>query len=295
LFMTETAEHADYVLPAANQMEFSALAYNYNVCHCMPYIMLRRPLIPRYYETKTIREIYTELAARLGFGDKFPWKSDDELIAQELSKCELNYQALIDKPEGGFYQQKTYELKEGSFATPSGKIEIFSEAFERVGFDPLPTYKEPDKSPQGPRWKDLGRKYPLILSAGTRFIHSNNSTMHNVESLQKRDPFPRAEIGPETARKYGITDMDDVIIESDRGWVKMKASVSEWTMEGSVFVPHGWPGEANCNRLTDAQCREPITGYPQWKSLLCNIRKAENQPVNPAEQEKMRGAEADVL
>jgi hypothetical protein len=44
--------------------------------------------------------------------------------------------------------------------------------------------------------------------------------------------------------------------------------------EGLVLVPHGWPREANCNRLTDAQCREPIMGYPQWKGLLCSIRKA---------------------
>ena len=55
----------------------------------------------------------------------------------------------MQHPEGGFYQEKTYELNERSFATPTGKIEIYSEAFERLGHSPLPTYLEPEKSPQG--------------------------------------------------------------------------------------------------------------------------------------------------
>jgi anaerobic selenocysteine-containing dehydrogenase len=93
--------------------------------------------------------------------------------------------------------------------------------------------------------------------------------------MRKLDPHPRAEMGPETAAKYGLAHLDDVIIETDRGWVKMKAEVSDRTMEGVVLVPHGWPKDANCNRLTDCQCREPIMGYPQWKGLLCSIRKAE--------------------
>ncbi len=182
---------------------------------------------------------------------------------------------LRANPEGDFYQGKTYELNERSFATPSRKIEIYSEALERVGLNPLPTYLEPEKSPQGTRWEEPGEKYPLVLSTGTRFIHYNGSQMHNVASMQKLDPFPRAELGPQTAATYCVTHHDDVIIATDRGWIKMKVDVSDRTMEGVVLVPHGWPREANCNRLTDAKCREPIMGYPQWKGLLCSIRKAE--------------------
>jgi len=54
----------------------------------------------------------------------------------------------------------------------------------------------------------------------------------------------------------------------------MKARVDERVAEGVVLVPHGWPREANANLLTDAECREPIMGYPDMKSLLCAIRKA---------------------
>jgi anaerobic selenocysteine-containing dehydrogenase len=273
-FMTETAQFAHYVLPAANQFEFWGLAYNYNVCHCLPYLMLRQPLIGRYYECKSVREFYTELAQKCGFGDKFPWKSGEDLVAEELGPSGLTIDALKAKPEGDYYQKMEYALKERSFATPTGKIEIYSEAFEQAGFDPMPTYREPYKSPQGPRWAELGDKYPLILSTGTRDLHYNGSMLHNMESLQLKSPFPKAEMGSRTAAEHGIAHGDDVIVETDRGQVKMKASVDDRITEGVVLVPHGWWGEGNCNYLTDCQCREPIMGYPQWKGLLCNVRKA---------------------
>jgi formate dehydrogenase (coenzyme F420) alpha subunit len=274
-FMTETARFADYVLPAANQLEFWGLAYNYNVCHCLPYLMVRQPVIGPYYECRSIRSFYTDLAAACGFGEEFPWKSGEELIAHELGPSGISLETLMDNPAGLFYRSKTYDLRESSFATPTGKIELYSEAFEEAGFDPLPTYREPDKSPIGPCWPELGSRYPLILSTGTRNIFFTNSMLHNIKSLRLRSPFPRAEVGPKTAARFGIEQGDDIVVETDCGQAKMKASVDERVMEGVVLVPHGWPGEANCNLLTDCLCREPIMGYPQWKGLLCNIRKAD--------------------
>ena len=83
------------------------------------------------------------------------------------------------------------------------------------------------------------------------------------------------EIGPQTAKKYRISDGDQVVVTTNRGQVKMKASVTERVAEGVVFVPHGWSGEANANLLTDVQCRECILGYPDMKSLMCSIRTAD--------------------
>ncbi|MGD0229802.1 MAG: molybdopterin-dependent oxidoreductase [Syntrophorhabdales bacterium] len=274
-FMTETAEFADYVLPAVNQLELWGLAYNYNVCHCLPYLMLRQPVVEPYYECRSIRSFYTDLAEACGFGDKFPWKSDDELVAHELEPSGVSFEMLKTRPEGLHYKGKTYDLKKGSFATPTGKIEIYSEAFKEAGFDPIPTYREPDKGPRGSRWAELGEKYPLILSTGTRNVFFTGTMLHNIKSLRLRSPFPKAELGPKTAEQYGIGHGDDIVIETDRGRVTMKASVDERTMEGVVLVPHGWPREGNCNLLTDCNCREPIMGYPQWKGLLCSIRKAD--------------------
>ena len=199
---------------------------------------------------------------RAGFGEKFPWKSDEEVVALELEPSGVDFKTLREHPEGLCYQEKEYSIGKGTFATPTGKIEIYSEAFEKVGADPLPTYREPDKSPQGPRWADLGRKYPLILSTGTRDFYFNGSMLHNVKSLQLRSPSPKAEIGPKTAAEYGIKHGDDIIVETDRGQAKMKAHVDERIMEGVVLVPHGWPREGQLQPVNGLSVQGADHGVP---------------------------------
>jgi anaerobic selenocysteine-containing dehydrogenase len=275
LFMTDTAELAHYVLPACSHLEKWGVAYTYNVCHCLPYLLLRKKAIEPFHESWSEWKLFTELSKRLGLGKYFPWKSEQELVAFELEPSGLSFDTLLnEKPEGAYYQEKRYETKEDGFTTPTRKIEVYSEALEGAGHDPLPTYLEPEKSPQGERWEELGEKYPLILSTGNRSYYYTHSQHRRLRSLKQKNPEPQAEIGRETAERYGISHGDDITIETDRGKIKMKACVNERVAEGVVLVPHGWPGEANVNVLTDTQCREPIMGYPQMKALLCNISKA---------------------
>ncbi len=273
LFMTETGELAHYVLPACSHLEKWGLAYTYNVCHCLPYLMLRKKAIEPLYESWSEWKFFTELAKRLGIGDKFPWKSEEELVAFELGPTGLTFKQLLEeKPEGAFYQEKQYGMKDAKFSTPSGKIEIYSEALKNVGFDPLPTYLEPRRSPVSS--PELLKRYPLILSTGNRNLYYTHAQFRKVDSLKQKSPEPRAELGPKTALQYGIKEGDEIFIETNRGVARMKAHVDERVSEGVVLVPHGWPGESNANLLTDTECREPIMGYPDMKSLLCAIRKA---------------------
>ena len=158
------------------------------------------------------------------------------------------------------------------FSTPTKKIEIYSEALEKVGFDPLPTYLEPRRSPLSS--PELLKKYPLILSTGNRNLYYTHGQFRRIKKLIEKNPEPKAEMGPKTAMQYGIKEADEIIIETNRGVVRMKAHVDERVAEGVVLIPHGWPGEANVNLLTDTECREPIMGYPDMKSLLCAVRKA---------------------
>ena len=273
LFMTETAELAHYILPACSHLEKWGLAYTYNVCHCLPYLMLRKKAIDPFYESWSEWRLFTELAKKLGMGDQFLWKSEEELVVFELGPTGLTFKQLLEeKPEGAFYQEKEYGMKESKFSTPTGKIEIYSEALEQVGFDPLPTYLEPRRSPVNT--PELLEKYPLILSTGNRNLFYTHGQFREIESLKEKNPEPQAEMGPKTALQYKIREGDKIVVETNRGVVQMKAHVDERVAEGIVLVPHGWPREANANLLTDAECREPIMGYPDMKSLLCAIRKA---------------------
>ncbi len=274
LFMTDTGREAHYVLPACSHLEKWGVAYTYNVCHCLPFLMLRKKCIEPYYESWSEWKFLTELAKKLGMGDLFPWKSEEELVAFELAPSGLTFDYLLhEKPEGDYYQQKQYGIPSGQFSTPSRKIEIYSEALEKVGFDPLPIYLEPERGP-GRGAKAFQEKYPLILSTGPRNLYYTHSQHRGVAALREMNPEPYFEVGLLTAQKYGVKSGEDVFVETNRGKVKMKARVDERVAEGVVLVPHGWTGEANANLLTDVQCREPILGYPDMKSLACSIRKA---------------------
>lgn len=272
LVMTETAELAHYVLPACSHLEKWGVAYTYNVCHCLPYLMLRKKCIEPLGEAWSEWKVFTELAKRLGIGEMFPWKSEEDLVRHELGPSGLTFDELLyEKPEGAFYQEKTYGIPPGLFKTPSGKIEIYSDAIAHVGFDPLPAFVEPARSPRSKDQAMLAR-YPLILSTGNRNYFYTHSQFRNLEALRHENPEPVAEISPATAARYSVANGDRVVIETNRGQVKMKAHIEERLADDVVMVPHGWPGEQNANLLTDTNCREEILGYPDMKSLMCSIR-----------------------
>ena len=275
MFMTETCRLAHYVLPACSHLEKWGVAYTYNVCHCIPYLMLRKKCIEPLYESWSEWKMYKELADRLGLGHLFPWRSEEELVKFELGPAGLSFDYLLnEKPEGDFYGQKKYGIQEGLFRTPSGKIEIYSSTLENSGFDPMPVYNEPERSPVSRQvGEEFLREYPLILGTGHRNYYYTHSQHRHIDELAKESPEPLAEIGPETSEKYRLCDGDMVEIKTNRGSARMKISIDEKVAEGVVFVPHGWGGEANANLLTDARCRECILGYPDMKSLMCSIRK----------------------
>jgi len=275
LFMTETAELAHYVLPGCTHLEKNGLAYSYNVCHGMPYLMARKKAIEPLHESWSEFRFWKELAKKMGLGEVFPWETDEEVVELELKSSGLSYKELKEeKVAGAYYMEKKYGM-EGyetkGFSTPSRKIEIYSEAFRKEGFDPLPTYREPDQSPlSDPR---MFERFPIILTTGARDLYYTHTQYRNITGLKEKSPEPHAEIGLHTANRFGIRDGDPIIVESNRGQIKVKALVTEDMAEGVVSIPHGWPGEANVNLLTDVHCREPIMGYPQMKSQLCSIRR----------------------
>ena len=276
LFMTETAELAHFVLPGCTHFEKNGLAYSYNVCHGMPYLMLRKKAIGPLYESRSEFDFWKELGKKMGMAEVFPWEGDEEVVELELKPSGLSYKELKEeKVAGAYYMNKKYgmggyEVK--GFSTPSKKIEIYSETFEKAGFDPLPTYREPDQSPLS--GSELLQKYPLILTTGARILYYTHGQHRNIQDLKGKCPEPFAEIHPKTAETYGIKNGDSIVVESNRGKIRVKARVTTDLMEGVVSIPHGWSGDGNVNLLTDVHCREPIMGYPQMKSQLCSVRRA---------------------
>lgn len=273
LFMTATGRLSHIVLPACSFLEQTGIGgYPIGLMHGISYIMLRRKVIEPIGESKPDWMIWAELGRRMGLGEYFPWETDEEMVEYLLSPSKITLQELEAHPEGLLYAPKSYELyKKIGFKTPSGKIEIYSDTLRQAGFEPLPTYREPTRSPLN--HPDLAREYPLIMTTGARILEYIHTQLRNISDVRKLHPEPVAELHPNTAAEYGIEDGKEMIVETKEGSIKIKAKVTPEIAERVVSVPHGWE-EANVNVLTSKELRDPILGCAEDKGLLCKVRPA---------------------
>ncbi|MBA7647809.1 Acetylene hydratase [subsurface metagenome] len=272
LFMTETARLADIVLPACSFIERSGVGYVYAVTSGMPYLMLRKKIIEPLWESWSDWKFWSELGRRMGYGELFPWQTDDEIVEYWLRTTGLTMEQLTEqKPEGVFFAEKKYDLcRRSEFRTPSTKIELYSETLAEHGYDPIPVHIEPSQSPVSN--PELAKEYPLILTTGARIQQYTHTQFRNVPALRQASPEPITEIHPDTAKEYGIVDGDAVAIETLKGEIRMKVKTTKDLAPHVVSLPHGW-SEANANILTELEPRDPVTGYTEFKALLCRMKK----------------------
>ena len=273
LFMSQTAELAHIVLPACTSLEMTGLAYNYGLTGGIPFVMLSKKIIELQGESWPDWKFYTELGRRMGYGEYFPWNSDEEIVDHFLKASSIRLKDLEEHPEGLWFGERCYDINaKNQIRTPSGKIELYSQTLADLGYDPIPVYKEPTQSPnQSP---ELVKQYPLVLNTGARMVEYTHWQMRHVPELRKLVPDPIAEIHPDTAVRYGIRDGDLVIIETKKGQMKIKVKTTDDLLPGIISVPHGWAKELNQNVLTDMEPRDPVTGYPELRALACRIKKA---------------------
>jgi anaerobic selenocysteine-containing dehydrogenase len=179
-----------------------------------------------------------------------------------------------------YFKYKNGELRadgEPGFETPTGKFEIASEWFRKYGYEPLPVYTEPSEGPLSS--PELVAEYPLVFNSGARTNFDFRSQHHNIPSLLKKHPYPLVHIHISDAERRGIQDGDEVYVTSPRGRVPFRARLTENIVPGVVEVNMGGGGplgpvewqHANVNELTDNGNIDPISGFPVYKALLCDV------------------------
>ena len=278
LFMTPTAEIADYVLPVAHWTEreevIDAYTRNYVFCH--------RRLVDPPAECWEDKKILIALAGKMGM--KGYWKTVEESLDERLQRLGITFaqfreKGLVEVP----FQYSKHE-KFGGFKTSTKKVELYSARLAELGSNPLPVYREPPESPAST--PELAQKYPLILITGIKSQGYFHSAYRNIPGLRRLDPEPLLEIHPEAAQERGIKDGEWVEIVTPRGCVKHKARLSEKIAPRVVAAPHGWwygyqDGwkVVNINVLTDGHSYDPDVGSSPLKGLLCEVRKADSPPV----------------
>lgn len=272
IFMTDTAKMADIVLPATTFLEREDIRDAYHTHEDVCLFIRTNKVVEPIGNSMEDWKIWAELGKRMGYADYFPWKDIEELHKELLKSSDITLEQLKQNPGGIIYRNKEYKqyLKDG-FNTPSKKVEIYSETLDKLGIDPIPTFREPLESPVSR--PDLAEKYPLVLTTGSRSTVYLHSEYRNLPSLRKLYPEPFIEINSETASSLGIADGGIVTVESPRGSIKIKAKLTEDVHPKVVSIQMGW-SEANANFLTSNETSDPVLGLAGFRSVLCRVTKA---------------------
>jgi len=276
-FFTDSCVYADIVLPADTQLEHADLhgAYgNY-------YLGLSRPAIAKVGESLDNTEMFRRLARAMGYDDPCFSDSDEKMIRELLDPAfnplfegvtyeKLEQQgwarAAVDSPRRG-------GINSGRWPTPSGKIEIYCAALEKIGLDPLPTHLA---EKEGFEDAELRRTYPLqVISAATHYFIG--ATFQHVARLQEMTARATFELSPQDARSRGIADGDLCRLYNDRGETFGYALLVEGLLPGVVGAPKQLQGSkmrngANLNALTSQEVAD-MGGGPVFYSTLAELEK----------------------
>ena len=277
LFMTPTAELADIVLPVAGHFEFDEVSpYPANRGYILAYPKIVEPPDECWSDMKIINE----LMKRVGFAE-YSWADEGEALDAILEPAGLDFEQF--KKERALAAKSEYlKYKKSGFDTSSGKVEIYSERLENMGYSPLPVYIEPpDTLSPG-----LADEYPLVLT-NAKPKHFCHSAYRSVASLRQRESEPRARLNPETAAGFGMTEGDELFIETKMGRIKQRLEVDEDLDPRVIVADFGWwfpekgPGDlygwsiANVNMLTDsAPPHDMAIGSLAVRGFNCRVYKA---------------------
>ncbi len=255
-FMTDTADHADYVLPATTQLEHWDIHNSYGHTD----MVLNRPAIAPMGEAKTNTQIFRELSTRMGMDSPLLQEDDQSLCRLALqnprnlqSASPVTWDALL---KDGFAHWPVADapFANGGFPTASGKCEFFSERLASQGLDGLPDYL-PNYEPANPQ-----AAYPLAMISppARNFL---NSSFVNIKSLRDMEGEPLLEIHPDDAATRQVKDGAMVRVFNDRGSYECKAQITTRAQAGMVVGLGIWwrklgldgknVNELTSQRLTD--------------------------------------------
>ena len=262
-FQTDTADHADYILPATTQLEHWDVHASYGHTDAL----LNRPAIAPLGQARPNAQIFRDLAARMGF-DEPCFREGDEALCRAAYGDKVDFQQLLDH---GFAALPLPEapFADGGFPTPSGKCEFFSARLAAQGLDGLPEHL-PNHEPAG-----ASDEFPLAMISppARNFL---NSTFVNVKTLRAMEGEPLLEMHPEDAQARGIASGSVARVFNRRGEYRVKVEVSSRARPGVVNGLGIWwrklgLGGTNVNELTSQRLTDLGHG-PVFYDCLVQVR-----------------------
>jgi anaerobic selenocysteine-containing dehydrogenase/ferredoxin-NADP reductase len=297
MFMNPTAENADIILPANMPWERDALKIGFEITQqAVETIQFRPRMLPPHGECKADYEIAAELAVRLGLANEFFGGDIRAGWNYQLAPLGVTIDDLRRHPSGlrfpqPFGHEKYAAQREdgtvAGFATPTRRVEIYSELMLDQGYAPLPGHIEPVESPLADA---ADGRFPLVLTTAKSgwFVHSSH---RHVASLRKKTPDPAVEISGTLAARRGLEDGDWAIVETPTGEVRLRVRLNEALDDRVAIAEFGWwedcpplgrdatsPGGFLTSNMNDAlsdATRDPVSGSVPLRAIRCDIRKDE--------------------
>ena len=269
IFVSETAELADIVLPTAQWAEEAGTMTNLE-----GRVILRKRALPPPNGILTDLQLMKALADRLGRGALF---SDDPAeVFTELRRASAggiaDYSGItwarIEAEEGVFWpcpaedHPGTPRLFADSFPTADGRA-----SFVRVD------YAAPAETPDG--------TYPYVLTTGRLMAQYQSGTQtRRVPGPAQSSAEPEAQLHPDLARRVGVQHADLVELTTRRGRAVFRSSITEDIRPDTVFVPFHWGGESAANALTNPVL-DPHSRMPAFKACAVNLTRLGEPRTEP--------------
>lgn len=199
-------------------------------------IALRAPVLPPKYNTKPAYWIVRELAIKIGLGKYFPFEEQKDELDWELQQMGSSLDEMMGLGVKVFPRNESEMFiapgANHKFNTPTGKIELYATAFEKLGFDPLPKYVPHEEPAEGFYRLNYGRA-PMHTFSRT----ANNPLLHDLMSENT------VWVNPIIAQVQGIAAGQEVWLENQDGAVSsssIKVRVTERIGLDSVYMVHGF-------------------------------------------------------
>lgn len=286
MWLTPTAQLADYVLPAADFMERPDISAHWGLGS---FFVVGQQAVEPLGERRNDYELWAALAHRLL--DPADWPETlEEMLGRFLAPSGRTFEEWADGPVNHHFPRPEWRkyLQRG-FATRSGKVELVPSLLEELGVDPSPRYTGPPYAqPDAP-----AEEFPLQMIPGSRFRELTASTLRQSARLKRIHPEPVCDIHPVTAAEHGIADGDWVVIERPEGSITQRARLGEGIRPDTVHPDGYWwepgvpPGPglsaawvANANAITPSDpALSSYAGDQPLRGARCRIRRADAAPV----------------
>ncbi len=241
LFMNDMIrKHAHVVLPATSWLEDTGVKGTHT------HLYLMDQALPAPGETRSMADFLKDLAQRLNIRNFYPWESKHGHIDATLDHPATGHATVESlRANGGIGELNISHVAhpDHRYATPSGKLEFYSERAAQHGLPALPEYR--------PR---SGSAYPLELRNGRALTHFHAFYDHGraLPSIDRLEPGPMLWISTADAAERGLTDGMPIKLHNERGECEAFARVTDDVLPGTVWMHDGWP---DANSLTSgARC-----------------------------------------